>query len=107
AKKGPRWLAVETGRARARSSLGRVLEATGRLEAAEQAYREALKLQAEGAARFPNVTVVRKELGTTYAALGDLLLRARRLPEAETAYREALTVRQQLIADFPARFTRA
>jgi tetratricopeptide (TPR) repeat protein len=75
----------------------------GELQEAEAAYRDALALQKQLAADFPNRPEFRQELATSHNNLGNLLRATGRLQEAEAAYRDALALQKQLAADFPTR----
>jgi tetratricopeptide (TPR) repeat protein/tRNA A-37 threonylcarbamoyl transferase component Bud32 len=75
----------------------------GELQEAEAAYREAIKLQQQLAAEFPNRPEFRQDLAISHNNLGVLLRDTGRLKEAEAAHRDALAIRKQLAAEFPNR----
>jgi serine/threonine protein kinase/Flp pilus assembly protein TadD len=71
----------------------------GELPEAETAFREAIALQKELAAEFPDRRDIRRELGQSYHNLGMLLWPIDRREEAEEAEREAIALARQLTAE--------
>jgi tetratricopeptide (TPR) repeat protein len=81
---------------------GNVFGDTERLKKAEAAHAEALAIEKQLDAEFPNRPEFRRELADGHNNLGHLLLRdTGRLKEAESAYADALAIYKQLAADFP------
>jgi Flp pilus assembly protein TadD len=82
-------------------NLGVLLEATGRADEAEKAFRQALPLYEQLVAEHPQVPEYRQQLATTHNNLGALLKATGRAGEAEKAYRQALQLREQLVSEHP------
>jgi tetratricopeptide (TPR) repeat protein len=87
--------------ARRHSSLGGLLQRTGRAAEAESAFRAALAVWQQLVAEFPAVPEHRQGLAGSQNGLGVLLYMTRRPEEAEKLYRDALTLQKQLVADLP------
>jgi serine/threonine protein kinase/Tfp pilus assembly protein PilF len=81
--------------------VGDIQAKLGQTGDAEAAYGQAVGIQAELAAAFPEAPPYRQELATSQNNLGVLLMSVGRLDEAEQAHRRALAVRERLAADFP------
>jgi tetratricopeptide (TPR) repeat protein len=85
------------------NSLGWLFQDTRRLEKAESAFRDALPLQKQAVADFPNRPEFRQELAQIHNNLGNVLRDTKRPKEAEAARAEALAIFKQLVAEFPNR----
>jgi tetratricopeptide (TPR) repeat protein len=83
--------------------LGWLFQDTKRLEKAESAYRDAVTLQKQAVADFPNLPEFRLELATYTFNLGNVLRDTARPKEAKAAHAEALAIFKQLVAEFPNR----
>jgi len=83
------------------NNLAIVLKSSGRLQEAEQAFRDALVLLKQLAAEFPAVLSYRRHLASTQQNLGSLLWTMDRAQEAELPLREALALDKQLMVEFP------
>jgi tetratricopeptide (TPR) repeat protein len=83
--------------------LGWLFQDTKRLEKAESAYRDAVTLQKQAVADFPNQPEFRLELAKYTFNLGNVLRDTARPKEAEAARAEALAIFNQLVAEFPNR----
>jgi tetratricopeptide (TPR) repeat protein len=88
--------------AQSQSNLGALLDRTGRLREAEEAFRAALALQKQLVAEFPKVAERRSELAVSHSNLGILLRQTGRPREAEEALCAARDHFGRLLADFPA-----
>jgi tetratricopeptide (TPR) repeat protein len=81
------------------NNLGTVLGDLQRLEAAEEAFREALEIRRRLAAARPEVYA--PDVATTLNNLGNVLWGLQRLEAAEESYREALEIRRRLAGARP------
>ncbi|GIW89846.1 MAG: hypothetical protein KatS3mg109_0278 [Pirellulaceae bacterium] len=83
--------------------VGTMRHRLGELQEAEAAYRDALVLNQQLAAEFPDHPDYRRQLAASYNNLGAVLYAMGRREEAEAAYRDALRLRQQLATELPNR----
>jgi serine/threonine protein kinase/Tfp pilus assembly protein PilF len=90
-------------RGEGRFRVGRMRHRLGEFKEAEQDYDQALSIQKQLAADFPNHPEFRQELANCHHNRGALLRDTGRLKEAEQDFDLALSIRKQLAADFPAR----
>jgi serine/threonine-protein kinase len=79
-----------------------VLQETGRSKQAEPVYRDALAIQKQLAADFPNRPDFRSELAKSHNNLAIVLGETGRPQEAETAFRDAIAIDKELATSFPA-----
>jgi tetratricopeptide (TPR) repeat protein len=89
----------DSARAYGRSVMLRVL--LGQTAEAEQAGREALRLQERLVADFPDRPEYRHDLANTHSALGHVYTLTGRFDKADQVYREALTLSEKLVRDYP------
>jgi eukaryotic-like serine/threonine-protein kinase len=73
----------------------------GQDAAADQAYREAIRIMASLCRDFPKVAEYGVRLADADLALGTMLWERRRYPEAETLARDAHAVMARIVADSP------
>jgi eukaryotic-like serine/threonine-protein kinase len=92
---GGRWL-----RPNAEFELGKVLAASGRREAAEKAYRQAIAEQERLAAQFPDLPSCRHTLAKYSARLAAFLTQAGRPDEAAVFRRSARELLEKLAIEF-------
>jgi serine/threonine protein kinase/tetratricopeptide (TPR) repeat protein len=81
--------------------VGNIQYRLGKVAEAEAAYRQAIALQGELAAAFPDRPAYRLELAWSLNNLSILLTNAGRRTEAEQTAHRALPLWEQLTADFP------
>ncbi len=86
--------AVRLEHGRAFQRMGEIHRKLGRLEAADDAFRRALKLLEPLHSARPADGEVRRALGLTKTRLGDLLVRRGQNDQAEPLYREALVIQE-------------
>jgi tetratricopeptide (TPR) repeat protein len=79
------------------NSLGWLFQDTKRLEKAESAYRDAVTLQKQAVADFPNQPEFRLELAKYTFNLGNVLRDTKRPKEAKVAHAEAFAIFKQLV----------
>jgi tetratricopeptide (TPR) repeat protein len=94
---------VEEAMAHGQRRLGDVLQATGKLQEAEKAFRAAITFWEIRAAKFPEVRDDRVHLSWNYDGLGQILQATGQVNEAEKAYRQALAIWERLGTDGPER----
>jgi tetratricopeptide (TPR) repeat protein len=82
--------------------LGQIYRTLNRHPQAEEAYTQAIALQATLRDQFPHDPRYRQDLANSYNWLGEFLReRGRPLGEAKQNYRRALELQEGLMADFP------
>lgn len=84
-----------------RTQLGNVLRNAGRVEEAEQITRQAVELQEELVAEFPDVLEHQLTLSNHHNKLGLVLKQMGRMDETEEVFRQIAELRGKLVADFP------
>ena len=85
------------------NNLGWLFQSTRRPEKAESAFRDAVAVQKQVVANFPDRPEFRMELAKYLVNLANLIRDKGLLKEAEAVYREALPILKQLVAVFPGR----
>jgi eukaryotic-like serine/threonine-protein kinase len=88
-------------RAEGRWRVGWIRYRLGELKEAEQDYNQALSIQKQLAADFPNRPEFRQQLAASHNNRGMVPHATGRLKEAEQDWNEALSICKQLVADFP------
>jgi tetratricopeptide (TPR) repeat protein len=90
-------------RAEGRFRIGTMRQRLGEVNEAERDYDEAVNIQKQLVAEFPDRSEFRRQLATSRNNRGVLLRDKGRLKEAEQDYEEALRIRKQMAAEFPDR----
>jgi serine/threonine-protein kinase len=83
------------------NNIGTILYDLGRLQEAEQHFRDSIVPQRRAVALKPDVGTYRKFLSNHYSSLGDTLKKRGRPAEALAAQRDAREIRVALTRDFP------
>ncbi len=83
------------------NQLAALLKASGRLEPAKQAYRDAQTIWQKLAADFPTVPEYRVNLATSHINLGSVARAAKQDQAAEAAFRQAVAIMDKVVVDFP------
>ena len=86
---------------RSATKIGDVQSAQGQLEQALNAYRRALAIAEQLAARDPSNAAWQRDLSVSYEKIGDVQSAQGQLEPALDAYRRALAIREQLAARDP------
>src|SRR5262249_45084914 len=81
--------------------LGQILQATGQVNEAEKAYRQALAIWERLGRDGPEREYALRDGARLLGAIAGLLAAAKRTREAEEAYRQAQANWEKLVADFP------
>jgi tetratricopeptide (TPR) repeat protein len=101
AEETPRSTGWQRGLAIAHSRVGDVLQAQGRLEAAQAAFEQTLSIFLRLAHRDPTNTGWQRELAAAHSRVGDVLQAQGRLEVAQAAFEQALLVNGRLAEQNP------